>query len=110
MGKNRIGLHRQKVWWAVWLAGFGAGIFMSGLQSMAAEKESMLFVEFYNDKGQKVCVRQDAVLELSEKLKIELPMESWEDGEEGTLELILHKGDGTKQKRCLTVAKKPKMR
>lgn len=103
--------HGQKALFP-WLLGFAAGIFLMGMcmemtpgMVRAAQGEPLPTV-IYNDRGQKVCVRQDTALELEKTLRIDLPLGTWGSGEIGRLEMRLYFEDGTILAGCLHIKKK----
>ncbi len=62
-----------------------AGI-MTG-QSRAATEENTLFVNVRNEKGQKLLIRYDTEYTLTEVLRLELPLDNFEEGERYELRL-----------------------
>lgn len=84
------------------LCAFCAGICLGRLwapeQVFAKEEWSgsreRLPVVFYNDKGQKVCVREDATLPLSEQFKLEIPLSDKKEGWEALVEIRLSDSEG----------------
>lgn len=88
----------------IFLAGEAGGSMIPGM--VRAEEDGPLPAVFYNDSGQKVCVRQDAVLELEKALRIELPLRDWAAEETGLLEMRLYLDNGTVLSGRLTVQKK----
>lgn len=97
-----------------WMGGFLAGTGMGSLGTEDgrvyaaevpenAENESKLAVVFWDDKGRKVCVSRDGVLQLSEKFRLEIPLDSWEEGQEGVVEVKVTYGDGREEKNDVRI-------
>lgn len=71
--------------------------------SEMAEKSSRLEVVFFDDKGRKVCVRQDGILQLAEKFCLEIPLQNWEEGQEGLVEIKIFYGDGREEESAVRI-------
>lgn len=99
------------------LFAFFAGVFaewawkITGYEVKGAEvsqdaEVSILPVVFYDDKGRKVCVREDAVLQLRDLFQMEIPLEDWSAGQVGLVEIKVSFGDGTEQRNSVRIGRK----
>lgn len=99
-----------------WVCGFLTGVGGMGNPAKAekyrvyavetsemAEKSSRLEVVFFDDKGRKVCVRQDGILQLAEKFCLEIPLQNWEEGQEGLVEIKIFYGDGREEESAVRI-------
>ncbi len=95
---------------AVWAAGITAGEnawAMDGGEHIGTgtEEENTLFVIVRNGQGQKLLIRYDAEYKLSETLRLELPLEDFEEGEHYELRLeCVNRDSGAAQSRILLFA------
>lgn len=73
----------------VWILGLVLGLILGIFamldteyaQAKEGEKTEILPVVFYDEQERKVCVRQDAVLPLSEFLRMDIPLDYWPEGQ-----------------------------
>lgn len=98
------------------LFAFFAGVFaewawkITGYEVKGAEvavtETCILPVIYYDDKGRKVCVREDAVLQLRDLFQMEIPLENWSAGQVGLVEIKVSFEDGTIQRNSVRIGRK----
>ncbi len=82
------------------------GYEVKGAEQLQDSEKNILPVVFYDDKGRKVCVREDAVLQLSDLFQIEIPLEDWTIGQVGVVEIKVSFEDGTEKRNSVRIGRK----
>lgn len=107
----------------LWLVGFFAGVLTEGLWSRGGyvvqatetaalqkvcqkDDAEVLNVVFYDDKGRKVLVHPDGILQLSESLCVEIPLSTWVEEQEGLVEIRVFYADGTEKRNRVHIQRK----
>ena len=93
------GAYAERVWKVT-------GYEVKGAELLTEIETDILPVIFYDDKGRKVCVREDAVLQLTDIFQLEIPLEDWPVGQVGSVEIKVSFEDGTEQRNRVRIGRK----